>query len=157
MQRVVRADLMVKPTKYKTIFIACDHAALDLKLHLIGKFPFLPWKDLGTYTQESVDYPDYAQQVCMSMKEQLPDALGVLICGSGQGMNIKANRYPFIRAALCWNEEIAKLSREHNDANVLCLGARFIAPELAERILKTFIETEFEGGRHARRVDKLSK
>jgi ribose 5-phosphate isomerase B len=148
---------MNKTSPFKTIYIACDHAALELKNHLIGKFPFLPWKDLGTFTPESVDYPDYAGQLCMNMKEKLPDVRGVLICGSGQGMAIKANRYEFIRAALCWNEEIAKLSRQHNDANVLCMGARHTAPELAETILNAFLNTEFEGGRHTKRVDKLSK
>lgn len=142
---------------YKTIFIACDHAGLELKLHLIGRFPFLPWKDLGTFTPESVDFPDYAQNLSNSMKDRLDDSMGVLICGSGQGMAMKANRNSFIRAALCWSEEVAKATREHNDANVLCMGARFIAPELAERILNVFLKTPFEGGRHIRRVEKLSK
>jgi ribose 5-phosphate isomerase B len=148
---------MVAPTsKFKTIYLACDHAGLELKTHLIGKFPFLPWKDVGTFTKDSVDYPDYAAQLCQRMEaDDLTQVRGVLICGSGQGMAIKANRFRHIRAALCWSEEVAKLSREHNDANVLCLGARFIQPELAEKILQVFLDTPFEGGRHTRRVDKL--
>lgn len=141
----------------KTLFVACDHAGLELKLHLIGKFPFLPWKDLGTFTPESVDYPDYAGHLATAMKDRLSDSRGVLICGSGQGMAIKANRYDYLRAALCWSEEVAVATREHNDANVLCMGARFVPPAIAERILDAFLKTPFEGGRHIRRVEKLSK
>jgi ribose 5-phosphate isomerase B len=142
--------------KYKTIFIACDHGGLEMKNHFIGRFPYFPWKDLGTMNGESVDYPDYAEKLGLEMKNRLEDACGVLICGSGQGMAIRANRFPFLRAALCWTEEVAKLAREHNNANVLCLGGRLIAFPIAERILTAFLETEFEGGRHQRRVDKLN-
>lgn len=144
-----------KATKYKTIFIACDHAGLDLKRHLMGKFPFLPWKDLGTNSTDSVDYPDYAEKLCLALKPELKDSVGVLVCGSGQGMCIRANRFSFIRSALCWSEEVAKLSRQHNNANVLCLGGRLLNPTVCEGILKVFLETEFEGGRHQGRVDKL--
>ena len=143
------------PSKYKTIYVACDHAGLELKRHLIGRFPFLPWKDLGTNSTESVDYPDFAEKLCHALQPELKTACGVLICGSGQGMAIRANRFSFIRAALCWNEEIAQLSRQHNDANVLALGARMTPPPIAEQILKTFLETDFEGGRHQNRVNKL--
>lgn len=143
-------------SKYKTIFIACDHAGLETKNHLIGKFPFLPWKDLGTMNADSVDYPDYATKLCEELKPNLGDSCGVLVCGSGQGMAICANRFPFIRAALCWSEEIAKLSRQHNDANVLCLNGRSIPAAINERIVTAFLETAFEGGRHQKRVDKLS-
>jgi ribose 5-phosphate isomerase B len=142
--------------KFKTIFIACDHAGLEMKNHLIGKFPFLPWKDLGTATPDSVDYPDYAAKLCNEMKSGLNDSRGVLVCGSGQGMNMRANRFPFIRAALCWSEEVAKLARLHNDANVLCLAGRLTTPPVAEKILAEFLETAFEAGRHQRRVDKLN-
>jgi ribose 5-phosphate isomerase B len=127
-----------------------------MKQHLLGRFPFLPWKDLGVFTSESVDYPDFAAKLCEEMKTRLEDACGILVCGSGQGMAIRANRYPFIRAALCWNEEVAALSRRHNDANVLCLAGRLTVWSVADRILDTFLKTEFEGGRHQRRVDKLS-
>lgn len=142
--------------KYKTIFIACDHAGFELKEHLIGKFPFLPWRDLGTMSKESVDYPDYAEKLCLELKPHLKDSIGVLICGSGQGVAIRANRFNFIRAAICWNEEVSKGSREHNDANVLCMAARYTTTETAEQILKMFLKTPFEGGRHQRRVDKLN-
>jgi len=143
-------------TKFKTIFIACDHAGLEMKTHLIGKFPFLPWKDLGTNTPDSVDYPDYAAKLGEELKGRLNDSCGVLVCGSGQGMAMRANRFPFIRAALCWSEEVAKLTRQHNDANVLCLAGRLTTPAIAEQILAAFLETTFEGGRHQRRVDKLN-
>ena len=142
--------------KYKTIFIASDHAGLEMKNHLIGRFPFLPWKDLGTFTTESVDYPDYAAKLGEALKSQLSDSCGVLICGTGQGMAIRANRFSFVRAALCWTSEVAKLARQHNNANVLCLAGRLTSFPLNEDILKTFLETEFEGGRHKGRVDKLN-
>jgi ribose 5-phosphate isomerase B len=151
------------------LFIGCDHAGLDLKLKVMAAFPEVQWQDQGTFTGDSVDYPDYADKVCSELtkveienhKSQISDslkgsAMGVLICGSGQGMAIRANRYPQIRAALCWNEDIARLSREHNNANILCLSARFTAPDLAIKMLRTFITTSFEGGRHQRRVEKLS-
>lgn len=127
-----------------------------MKRHLIGRFPFLPWKDLGPLSQESVDYPDYAAKLGQEMKDHLEDSCGVLICGSGQGMAIRANRFSYIRAALCWSAEIAKLARQHNDANVLCLAGRQTAFPIAEEILNVFLATKFEGGRHQARVDKLN-
>lgn len=140
---------------YETIYIASDHAGLELKRHLIGRFPFLPWKDLGTNSTDSVDYPDYAGKLAKEMEHNLKNSVGILVCGSGQGMAMKANRYPFIRAALCWNEEIAELARSHNDANVLCLAGRHTVFPVAERIVDVFLKTPFEGGRHQGRVDKL--
>lgn len=145
---------MSKPI-FKRLFIASDHAGLELKRHLIQHFPDLPWEDLGTDDDESVDYPDYASDVAEALKDTLPEAFGVLVCGSGQGMAMKANRYGFIRAALCWNEQVAKLAREHNNANILCLAGRMTAFTVAERILETFLKTPFEGGRHLKRVNKL--
>lgn len=136
------------------ILIASDHAGFDLKQHLIAHFPNLKWRDLGTYSTESVDYPDYATKLAEDLKKN-PDGLGVLVCGSGQGMAIRANRFNHIRAALCWNEEIAGLARAHNDANVLCLPGRQIDAALANKILNRFLQTPFEGGRHQKRVDKL--
>lgn len=141
---------------YKKILIASDHAGLDLKTHLLKRFANLPFRDLGTHTPDSVDYPDLAAKLCQELEGQLGDACGVLICGSGQGMAIRANRFPFIRAALCWSEETARLSREHNDANVLCLGGRLVDSTLAEKILTLFLQTPFAGGRHQGRVDKLN-
>ncbi len=142
-------------TPYKTIFIASDHAGLDLKKHFLSRFPGLPFHDLGTMTADSVDYPDYAAKLCREMEGRLKDSCGILICGSGQGMAMRANRFPFIRAALCWSEETAHLTREHNDANVLCLGGRLLSFPLAEKIFDKFLTTEFAGGRHQGRVDKL--
>ncbi len=127
-----------------------------MKRHLTSRLPNLPWNDLGPFDVESVDYPEFADLVCTKLKEHLEDCVGVLICGSGQGMAMRANRYPFIRAALCWNDEIAKLARAHNDANVLCLPGRHLVFPSAERILDVFLNTRFDGGRHKRRVDKLS-
>ncbi len=144
-------------TRYQTIFIANDHGGLEMKRHLIRRFPALPWKDLGTDSDGSVDYPDYAKDLAQALIDHPTDACGVLVCGSGQGMAIQANRFPHIRAALCWNELVAKLAREHNDANVLCLAGRLTDFSLAEKILATFLATSFEGGRHQKRIDKLNR
>lgn len=137
-----------------SLWTACDHAGFALKTRLMRRFPDFEWHDLGAFTEESVDYPDFAEKLVAELKNH-PGDLGVLICGSGQGMAIKANRHPWIRAALCWNEEVARLARSHNNANVLCLAGRLIDGELNEKILTAFVSTPFEGGRHQRRVDKL--
>lgn len=139
------------------IWVGADHAGFKLKQDLIKKFPQFEWQDLGTFSEESVDYPDYAAKVCEALKPEIsnPGTFGLLICGSGEGMVIKANRYPWIRAALCWNEELARLSRAHNNANVLCLAARHVDPVINEKILEMFMSSPFEGGRHQRRVEKL--
>ncbi len=137
----------------KTLFIACDHAGLLLKDHLIHTVPELPWEDLGTSGLESVDYPDYADKLAKQVKDDT--TFGVLVCGSGQGMAIRANRYSHIRAALCWNQEMARLSRQHNNANVLCFGARTMDFAECEKSLLVFLSTAFEGDRHQKRVDKL--
>jgi len=150
----------------KKIFIASDHAGFELKQKFLKDNPQLPWVDLGPGDASSVDYPDYAKKLCEKMIEKIAshpateEALqsgvcGVLICGSGQGMAIRANKFPQIRAALCWNEEVARLSRQHNNANVLCLGSRMMSHEQAQKILETFLESKFEGGRHSQRVAKL--
>ncbi|MDZ4661868.1 MAG: ribose 5-phosphate isomerase B [Pseudomonadota bacterium] len=138
----------------KTIFIASDHAGLSLKTFFINNSPQFEWVDLGPHSEASVDYPDFADILVREIKT--PSDLGVLICGSGQGMSMRANKYSHIRAALCWNEETAKLAREHNNANVLCFGARLISTNLAHGILETFMKTEFAGGRHEQRVTKIS-
>lgn len=139
------------------ISIASDHAGVKLKATI------LTWLvdnevetiDFGPNSEYSVDYPDFAHAVITNLLDGDSD-LSILICGSGVGMSMCANRWRDARAALCWNEEIAKLSRQHNDANVLCLPARFITDDEAINILKTFIETEFEGGRHEKRVEKIN-
>lgn len=138
------------------IYIASDHAGLELKNHVIQilKSENLNIIDLGPHDITSVDYPDYADKVCQSLKNTTAD-FGILICGSGQGMSLRANKYSHIRAALVYSDEIAILSREHNNANVICLGARFCTPENAENWIKIFINTKFSEGRHAVRVAKL--
>jgi ribose 5-phosphate isomerase B len=144
------------------LFIASDHAGFELKTHLRKALPQYGWKDLGPDSADSVDYPDFAKRLgeellkAQGSPEKNAVVFGVLICGSGQGMAMRANRFSHVRAALCWNEEIAKLARQHNDANVLCLPGRFVDAKLAERILVTFLNTPFDGGRHQRRVDKLN-
>lgn len=111
-------------------------------------------KDFGTDSPDSVDYPDFAHPLADAVsKGEYP--LGILLCGSGIGVSITANKHPQVRAALCWNEEVAALSRQHNNANVLCLPGRFISEELAIRMVETFLQAEFEGGRHERRVAKI--
>lgn len=138
------------------IFLASDHAGLELKNLIKKHFPKFEIEDLGTFNEDSVDYPDFADLVAQKLSHH-PSYYGLLVCGSGQGMAIRANRYPHIRAALCWNGETAKLARAHNNANVLCLGGRMLEAEAAFEIIKTFLETGFEGGRHERRVGKLSQ
>ena len=111
--------------------------------------------DLGTFSEERVDYPDYAKKLALSVKKK--SFLGILICGSGIGVSIAANRFKKIRAAVCYNQISASLARKHNNANVLCLGARLISLKNAQKIVYTFISTKFEGGRHINRVNKLDK
>ncbi len=136
------------------IFIASDHAGLQLKKHLVKTFSEYEWIDYGAFDESSVDYPDFADKVAQSIKQS--SDRGLLICGSGQGMAMRANKYQHIRAALCWNVETTKLSREHNDANVLCLGGRMLSTNDAEDMIRIFLKTEFAGGRHQNRVNKLS-
>lgn len=142
-------------------FIASDHAGFSLKTRLQNSIDLSAWNrewvDLGPATTDSVDYPHYGQKLSRQVlatfsREQLLTPCGVLICGSGVGVSISANRFAGIRAVLAWNEEVAALSRQHNAANLLCMGERLIAPELAEKILTKWLSTEFEGGRHERRV-----
>ena len=138
----------------ETIFIASDHAGFDLKKQIINSFKdhFI---DLGTDNQNSVDYPDYAKKLVSKIKSA-QNAKGVLICGAGIGMSIAANRDKNIRAALAFTSEIAKLMREHNDANVLILPGRYINIQDALKCIKIFLSTDFEGKRHQNRVNKLS-
>lgn len=141
-----------------TIFIASDHAGYSVKQKVVE---FLSKKysviDLGPANEDRIDYPDYADKVIAEIKKDLTNSMGILICGSGQGMSMRANKYPFIRAALCWNEESAKLSRQHNDANVLCLGARLLDETTIVNVVMSFFSSEFEGGRHTDRVKKISR
>jgi ribose 5-phosphate isomerase B len=136
--------------------IGSDHAGFDykerLKEDLANQFEL---KDFGTHSKDSADYPDFAHPVSIAV-EKNDFELGILVCGSANGVAITSNKHQGIRAAICWNEELASLARRHNDANILCLPARFIDYELAEKIVHKFITTDFEGGRHSTRVNKIS-
>ncbi|MBS1544761.1 MAG: ribose 5-phosphate isomerase B [Bacteroidetes bacterium] len=140
-----------------TLAVGSDHAGFELKEHLKGwlQNAGYTFKDFGTFSADSADYPDFAHPVASAV-EKKEFELGLLVCGSGNGVAITANKHAGIRAALCWTEELAALSREHNDANILCLPSRFIEVQLAEKILDRFLHSNFEGGRHARRVDKIA-
>lgn len=141
----------------KTIAIGCDHAGYTLKTevcnYLLGKGYVV--KDFGTSMEISVDYPDFAHVVAEEVQSKKAN-LGILICYSGQGMSLTANKYKNIRAALCWNEKTAELARLHNNANILCMPAGFIDVNTAVRVLDSFLSASFEGGRHERRVLKIS-
>ena len=141
-----------------TIVIASDHAGFETKSMLVLAIGEMGYKvlDLGTNGLESVDYPDFGYAVAAAIKEGKADR-GVLVCGSGIGISIAANRYPEVRAALIHDALGARLSRQHNDANVICIGGRMVGADLARDCVKVFMETDFEGGRHARRIDMLSK
>ncbi len=142
--------------KNHKISIASDHAGFELKEFLTAKLNSENFSiiDLGTDSLNSVDYPDYANKIASNIENKISE-FGILICGSGVGISIAANRNKSVRAALCYSDEIAKLARQHNNANVICLGARFTNNEDALKMVKTFLSTEFEGGRHANRVAKL--
>jgi ribose 5-phosphate isomerase B len=143
----------------KNIIIASDHAGFELKKHLIQHLKNTKENiiyDLGTNSAKSVDYPDYAQNLAVKMLD-LEDSLGILLCGSGLGISMAANRFSHIRAALCLNEEMAELARRHNNANVLVLGARLLAEDHAIKIMERFFIQEFDANRHLKRVNKLSK
>lgn len=137
------------------IAIGADHAGFELKEVLKEHFgPEYTFIDKGTHSADSVDYPDYAHPVAEAVEKGNAD-LGVLICGSANGVSMAANKHTDVRAAICWLPEIAELARQHNNANILSLPARFLKEEDALEITKAFFNTEFEGGRHARRVDKI--
>ncbi|MDI9471723.1 MAG: ribose 5-phosphate isomerase B [Tissierellia bacterium] len=139
------------------IVVGSDHAGFELKEHIkkMLKDKGMKVDDQGTYSEESVDYPDYAKKVSEVVLRG--EAVGILICGTGIGISMAANRHPGIRAALCENEFTARMARAHNDANILCMGGRVVGTALAESIVNTFLSTSFEGGRHARRVDKIER
>lgn len=136
--------------------IGCDHAGYELKEYLKktleGTYQFL---DKGTDSLDSVDYPDYAHEVAKAV-ESKEVSFGILICGSANGVAITANKHPSIRAAIAWMPEIASLARQHNDANIVCIPARYVSEESGLDILKTFLAASFEGGRHQNRVNKIN-
>ena len=138
------------------IGIACDHAAYELKEFLVGYLSSKGFevKDFGTHSEESCDYPDFAHALGEAIDNGELER-GVALCGSGEGISMTLNKHQAVRAALCWIPEIAKLSRQHNNSNVLCMPARFISNDEALEMLNIWLETEFEGGRHQRRLDKM--
>ncbi len=140
------------------IAIGSDHAGFFLKKIIFDvlKEKEIEVIDFGTQSTQSADYPDFAHPVAKAINDKVFD-FGILICGSGNGVTITANKYLFVRCALCWNPEIARLARLHNDANILALPGRFIDIDLALEIVKTFLNTAFEGGRHTARVAKICK
>lgn len=139
----------------KTIAIGADHAGFEYKELLRELLTENEVKDYGTFTADSVDYPDFAHPVAIAVEKGESD-FGILLCGSANGVAMTANKHEGIRAAICWNEELAELARSHNDANVLCIPARYVSLELAKVITTKFLNTPFEGGRHNNRVQKIS-
>ncbi|MCH8232577.1 MAG: ribose 5-phosphate isomerase B [Bacteroidetes bacterium] len=139
------------------IALGGDHVGFEFKSDLLESLRGQGHdvKDFGTYTDESVDYPDYVHPVAEAVEVGLYD-FGLLICGSGNGVAMTANKHSGIRAALCWTSELAALARQHNNANILCMPARFISHESALEIAEMFLSSKFEGGRHERRVNKIS-
>jgi len=139
------------------IAIGCDHAGFEYKEDVISflEGKGLAFTDVGTYSKESVDYPDFAHPVA-SMVEKGEAAFGILLCGSANGVAITANKHQGIRAAICWGEELAQLARQHNDANIICIPARFVREGDVEKMVDLFMTTPFEGGRHANRVKKIA-
>ena len=142
----------------KPLAIGSDHAGFEYKVKLVNYLrdeKGVALRDFGTYSADSVDYPDFAHAVANAV-ESKEYSFGILLCGSANGVAIAANKHQHIRAAICWENEIASLARMHNNANVLCIPARFVTLEVAKQMVDTFIDTAFEGGRHALRVDKIA-
>jgi len=139
------------------VAIGSDHAGFEYKEDIIsfldGKS--VTWKDFGTYSTDSVDYPDFAHPVSNAV-ESGEASFGILICGSANGVAITANKHQQIRAAVCWEQELAELARKHNNANVICIPARFVREGVVERMIEVFMHTDFEGGRHKTRVNKIA-
>ena len=143
--------------KNNTVLVGCDHAGYGLKEYLKEELQKLGYtvKDIGTYSEERCDYPDFIHPLAKQIDEE-EELMGIVICGSGNGACMTANKHQHVRAALCWNDEIARLARLHNNANVIGLPARFIEREEALNMVKIFLKTEFEGGRHIGRVQKIA-
>jgi ribose 5-phosphate isomerase B len=137
--------------------LASDHAGFDLKefVRVLLDKRDIPYIDYGTYTTESVNYAEYGHKLAEAI-EKGEVARGIAVCGSGNGINMTLNRHAAVRSALCWDEEIVTLARQHNDANVLALPGRFLSIDLAEKMVETFLNTPFEGGRHQARIDSIT-
>ncbi len=141
------------------VFVGADHAGFALKQALLPilkkEFPNFQFEDLGTHSDESVDYPDFAEKVAREVASK--SARGILICGSGIGMCIAANKIKGVRAASAWDATSARLSRQHNGSNIICIGARLTGQEVANEITRVWLKSEFEGGRHQKRIDRISQ
>jgi len=139
------------------VAIGCDHAGFEYKTQIVPWLNQQGWQvsDFGTYSADSVDYPDYAHPASISV-ENGECAFGILICGTGNGVCMTANKHNGIRAGLCWQPEIAKLVRQHNNANIICIPARFATLAVAKEMIEIFIDTAFEGGRHQNRINKMA-
>ena len=157
--KIYLCEIFMNSDKMNRIIpIASDHGGYEMKQFLIEKLLEAGYevKDFGTYGTESVDYPDMIHPLAKAIElGEYP--LGIILCGSGNGAQMTANKHPHVRAALCWNEELAKLARQHNDANILSLPGRFIPFDQAWRMVQLFLDTPFEGGRHTRRVEKIEQ
>ena len=140
----------------KPIAIGADHAGFEYKTMIVEMLQAkgLQIKDMGTFSKDSVDYPDFAHPVANAV-ESGEAACGILVCGSGNGVAITANKHQHIRAALCWTNNVAMLARQHNNANIICIPARFVSPPTAEEMVNIFLSASFEGGRHEKRVEKM--
>jgi len=143
--------------KGKVIALASDHAGFERKQDIIEflKNRKINYKDFGCYTDESCDYPDFAHLIAGAINKGEYD-IGITFCGSGQGISITANKYPNVRSAVCWNPKIAELAKQHNNANICAIPGRYVTEKEAQKIVEAFLNTEFEGGRHARRIAKIS-
>ena len=141
----------------KPVAIGSDHAGFEYKEDLISflEAKGIPFHDFGTHSEDSVDYPDFAHPVAQAV-ESNEASFGILLCGSANGVAITANKHQGVRAAICWGEEITKLARQHNNANIICIPARFVREGDAEKMLQIFLQTPFEGGRHQNRVAKIA-
>jgi ribose 5-phosphate isomerase B len=140
----------------KKVGIACDHAGFEYKENIKTMLQNDGFEvdDFGTYSTESCDYPDFAHKLAIAVETKKVD-IGISLCGSANGINITANKHQGVRSAICWTEEIAVLARQHNDANICSMPARFISFEETKKIISAFFNTEFEGGRHQKRIDKI--
>lgn len=154
---------MIKnPTKHKILYLGNDHGGIALRVAVYQSAQSMGYTiiDLGVTSEESVDYPDYAKKVVDALiqdqTKENQESYGVLLCGTGIGMSIAANRFPQIRAALCHTKLEAQVAKEHNNANILCMGARVLSPQIAGELVITFLSSSFEGGRHQRRLEKIN-
>lgn len=140
----------------KIISIGCDHAGFECKLYLIKKLKQSGFEiiDEGTFTSDPVDYPDFSHLVAKDIVNQKAE-FGIVLCGTGNGVAMTVNKYPQIRGALCWNRDISRYARSHNDANILAIPARYVSKKMAFDMTKIFLETKFEGGRHEKRIEKI--